>query len=62
MEKVLREQFTNFNIPEELATDGGPQMMLDAVQSCLTRWGVKHRLSSAYLPHSKQPGGTSCEG
>merc|ERR1712106_404323 len=52
MVKVLREQFCNFNIPEELATDGGPQMMSEDVQGCLTRWGVKHRLSSAYFPHS----------
>merc|ERR1712106_1185514 len=52
MVKVLREQFSNFNIPEELATDGGPQMMSTEVQACLTRWGVRHRLSSAYFPHS----------
>merc|ERR1712106_1271177 len=52
MVKVLREQFSNFSIPEELATDGGPQMMSTEVQGCLTRWGVRHRLSSAYFPHS----------
>ena len=27
-------------------------MMSDDVQGCLTRWGVRHRLSSAYFPHS----------
>ena len=27
-------------------------MMSEDVQGCLTRWGVKHRLSSAYFPHS----------
>jgi hypothetical protein len=25
--KRSREYFTNFNIPEEIATDGGPQMI-----------------------------------
>ena len=40
MERVLREQFTNFNIPEEISTDEGPQRMSDVVQNCLTRWGV----------------------
>ena len=52
LERVLREHFTNFNIPEEISMDGGPQMLSEAVQSCLSRWGVKHRLSSAYFPHS----------
>ena len=27
--KRSREYFTNFNIPEEIATDGGPQIMSD---------------------------------
>ena len=26
--------------------------MSEAVQNCLRRWGVRHRLSSAYFPHS----------
>ena len=52
MERVLQEHFTNFNIPEEISMDGGPQIMSDTVKSCLSRWGVKHRLSSAYFPHS----------
>ena len=52
LEKLLREFFMTFNIPEEISTDTGPQMMSEAVQNCLSRWGVKHRLSSAYFPHS----------
>jgi hypothetical protein len=28
--KRSREYFTNFNIPEEIATDGGPQMTSDS--------------------------------
>jgi len=47
-----REYFTNFNIPEEIATDGGPQMTSDVFQKSLKVWGIRHRLSSAYNPHS----------
>ena len=52
LEKILRENLTTFNIPEEILTDGGPQMMSEAVQNFFSRWGIKHRLSSAYFPHS----------
>jgi hypothetical protein len=46
--KKSREYFTSFNIPEEIATDGGPQMMSDVFQKSLKSWGIRHRLSSAY--------------
>ena len=45
--KRSREYFTNFNIPEEIATDGGPQMTSDVFQKSLRAWGVRHRLSSS---------------
>ena len=47
-----REYFTNFNIPEELATDGGPQMTSAVFQKNLKAWGIRHRLSASYNPHS----------
>jgi hypothetical protein len=50
--KRSRENFTNFNIPEEIATEGGPQMMSDIFQKSLKAWGIGQRLSSAYNPHS----------
>jgi hypothetical protein len=50
--KRTREYFTNFNIPEEIATDGGPQRMSEVFQKSLKAWGIRHRLSSAYNPHS----------
>ena len=50
--KKTRDYFTNFNIPEEIATDGGPQMTSSLFQQSLKAWGVRHRLSSSYLPHS----------
>ena len=50
--KKTREYFTTLNIPEELATDGGPQMTSTIFQNSLKAWEVRHRLSAAYNPHS----------
>ena len=50
--KKTREYFTTFNIAEEIATDGGPQMTSTVFQTSLKAWGVRHRLSSSYNPHS----------
>ena len=50
--KKTRDYFCAFNIPEEIATDGGPQMTSTLFQHSLKAWGVLHHLSSAYLPHS----------
>ena len=52
MERVFRQYFMTFNIPEEVSSDGGPQMMSETVQNCFRRWGIHHRLSSSYFPHS----------
>ena len=41
-----------FNIPEEVSSDGGPQMMSTIFQENLKAWDVKHRVSSSYFPHS----------
>ena len=50
--KKLREWCQAFNIPEEIATDGGPQMTSSVFQESLRAWGIRHRLSSAYFAHS----------
>ena len=50
--KKTRDYFCALNIPEEIATDGGPQMTSTLFQQSLKAWGVRHRLSSAYIPHS----------
>ncbi|CAB3985538.1 Transposon Ty3-I Gag-Pol poly [Paramuricea clavata] len=48
----LRRIFVTFGIPDELATDGGPEFTATSTQDFLTSWGVHHRLSSVAYPHS----------
>ena len=50
--KMLRQHFVTFGVAVELASDGGPQMMASEVEKFLNKWGVKHRVSSSYFPHS----------
>merc|ERR1712082_202861 len=50
--KSMRGWCESFNIPEEIATDGGPQLTSKVFQDSLKAWNVRHRLSSAYYPHS----------
>lgn len=48
----LRFLFATFGVPEELSSDGGPEFTASATATFLTRWGVRHRMSSAYFPQS----------
>ena len=50
--KALIGYFTTFGVPEELSTDGGPEFTARETTAFLKRWGVRHRLSSAYHPQS----------
>jgi transposase InsO family protein len=52
--KALREFFRNWGIPSELATDGATVFTSQATQQFLRRYGVSHRVSSSYFPHSNQ--------
>ena len=48
----LRSLFATFGVPEELSSDGGPEFTAGGTKEFLDRWGVRHRLSSAYHPQS----------
>ena len=50
--EALRKVFATFGIPEEISSDGGPEFIAMETEDFLNRWGVKHRLSSSYLPQS----------
>lgn len=48
----LRNFFRIFGVPEELSSDGGPQFKATITEEFLSRWGIRHRVSSAYFPQS----------
>ena len=47
---ALRELFARFGIPEQLASENGPQFVSDEFESFLSQNGVKHIRSSPYHP------------
>ena len=49
---ALKGIFRTFGVPLEISTDGGPEFTSYETENFLKRWGVKHRLSSAYHPRS----------
>ena len=49
---ALRTISATFGVPVEISSDGGPEFTAKATENFLERWGVRHRISSAYLPSS----------
>ena len=50
--EALRKIFATFGVPEEISSDGGPEFVATEATDFYSRWGLKHRLSSAYFPQS----------
>ena len=49
---IMREIFSTFGVAENIATDDRSQFRANEMETFLTRWGVDHRISSDYNPHS----------
>ena len=48
----IRSFMATFGAPEELSSDGGPEFTASLTKDFFKRWGIKHRVSSAYHPQS----------
>ena len=52
--EALHQHFAQFGIAKEFATDGQRSLCSMEVENFLARWGVRHRISSAYHPRSNK--------
>ena len=50
--KALRVLLIRTGVPKEISSDGGPEFTSKQTQAFFKRWGIRHRLSSAYHPSS----------
>ena len=50
----LRKYMDDFGVMDEFASDGATVYTRADVQEFLAKFGIKHRVSSAYNPHSNQ--------
>ena len=49
---AFRRIFATFGVPREISSDGGPEFTAAESNAFYDRWGIHHRLSSAYNPKS----------
>ncbi|QQP40844.1 Putative LOC101858828 [Caligus rogercresseyi] len=49
---ALRRYLGTFGVPNELSSDGGPEFTSIDTKEFLQKWGINHRISSAYNPQS----------
>ena len=52
--KTLKEYFSTFGIAQQVNSDSGTQFTCHATQEFFRDWGVKHRISLTYFPHTNQ--------
>ena len=50
--KALRRLMIQVGVPKEISSDGGPEFIAGETESLFSRWGIHHRISSAYYPSS----------
>ena len=51
---VLRKYFARWGIAKEIMSDGAPVFTSTTMVDFFGRWGVKHRISSAYYPRANK--------
>ena len=47
---ALRRLMIQVGVPKEISSDGGPEFTAGETDAFLKRWGIQHRISSAYYP------------
>ena len=50
--QALRRLMIQVGVPREVSSDGGPEFIAKETEDFFSRWGIHHRLSSAYHPAS----------
>ena len=50
--QALRRLMIQVGVPREISSDGGPEFIAKETEDFFRRWGIHHRLSSAYHPAS----------
>ena len=49
---VFKDYFLTFGVCEEISSDTASQYMSSKFEKFLIQYGIRHRQSSAYFPHS----------